>query len=113
VSELVPPSHEGWPKAGAGVLAYQAEAERKARDLLREPPEPRKVSKHTARHFRIGGKMAGTVTIDKHGTISFRPLRRRKVYEAKLEDVVGLMVQRLAMAEAAKKRAERKHRKLR
>lgn len=92
-------------------MTYDEECELKARQLLLEPDEPREPVKKTARHFRLRGKMAGTVSIDARGTISFRPLRRRKVYESTLENVVGLMVQRLAMAEAAERRAARKHRK--
>jgi hypothetical protein len=90
-------------------VTYAEECELKGR-LLQPRPKKEKAIRKTTSHFRLSGKLAGTVSIDGHGTISFRPLRRRKVYISKLDDVIGLMVQRLAMAEAAAKRAARKHR---
>ena len=93
------------------AVTYDQECELKGRRLQ---PRPKKDhARKTTSHFRLTGRLAGTVSIDPHGTVLFRPLRRRKVYKADLDHVIGLMVQRLAMAEAAERRAARKHRKQR
>jgi hypothetical protein len=66
-------------------------------------------------HFRVNGRLdmasrlqAGTLTIDLGSrTVRIRPYKRRKLYELPL-DFVAEWICRLAVIEAANKRAERK-----
>jgi hypothetical protein len=94
-------------------LTFADRAEAEGRQLLRdmEPPPP---IKRTVRYRErlTEGRLTGTVWIDRHGVFAFRPLRRRKVYRVTVASLAMIVVQREAMAEAARVRAERGGKKL-
>lgn len=89
-------------------MTFAEKAEQAGRELQRQVLAPRAPAKRKFRYKqRLAGRMPGTAAIDQAGTFAFRPLHRRKVYMLPIEALATLMVQKLAMAEAARTRAAR------
>lgn len=55
-----------------------------------------------------GALQEGTVTLDRAGFFSVRPLRRHRVYELPLSTVAEMVVHRILLAEAAERRRAKK-----
>lgn len=97
-------------------MTYQEECERKARELLAEPPPPPEPVKKTVR-FRArvparlgkGGKPRDAmVTIDKALVLRIRPFRGRRTYEMSMEQAVAWLMQKLVVGEVGKPRRRRR-----
>ncbi len=89
-------------------MTFAEQAEAAGRELLAAQLPPERMKRKFRYRQRLTGKVSGLLTINQAGIFSFRPRYARRPYEVDVASVAALVVQRLAMAQAAKTRAERK-----
>lgn len=99
-------------------MTFAEAAELAGRELVKEvsAPKPRKIpvrfrGKVVGRLHMASKATKGTVTIDRAGTFSVRPLRKHTAYSLPLDTVAELVVQRIIAAEVQKARAAKRKRR--